>query len=100
MHCSFPSVVQEDVAALKFIVVLWEEHKEEAAGAALGAAIPSCPVKSFSEVVGAGAAAKAAVGFKPYVAGPQDLATLVYTSGTTGERGRGNKEQTWFIVGV
>ncbi|KAG2429023.1 hypothetical protein HXX76_011265 [Chlamydomonas incerta] len=63
---------------LRFIVVLWGEPPAAAPGSSC------CPVLSYRQVLGAGAAARAAGRWQPVVAAPGDLATLVYTSGTTG----------------
>jgi hypothetical protein len=91
--------------ALKFAVVLWPEAAAKAKGraaadgaaaaaaaadalAALAAAAP-CPVASLQDVLAAGRAAReGGAPFQPYAAGRDDVATLVYTSGTTGEARR------------
>lgn len=59
------------------MVLLWGEVSPEYA-----AALP-CPVVTFAEVIRSGRAA--AAGWAPARVQPQDLATLVYTSGTTGQ---------------
>lgn len=70
--------MQEPAPELRFVVVLWGEVTPECA-----AALP-CPVVTFEEVLASGRAA-AAAGWAPARVQPQDLATLVYTSGTTGQ---------------
>ncbi|KAG2449926.1 hypothetical protein HYH02_000030 [Chlamydomonas schloesseri] len=87
---------------LRFIVVLWGEPPAPAAAAAAspsgnsgsgnvstGSSSSSngglrCPVLSYSQVLGAGAEARASGRWQPAAVSPGDLATLVYTSGTTG----------------
>ncbi|GLC36919.1 hypothetical protein PLESTB_000178300 [Pleodorina starrii] len=64
--------------ALRFVVLLWGEA-DPAHAAEL-----ACPVLSYSAVLRSGEAARGAGGFTPAAVSPQDLATLVYTSGTTG----------------
>ena len=59
---------------LKFVIVLWGEASDRCTSAL------DCPVLSFHELL-----AKAAQSsFSPPALRPDDLATLVYTSGTTG----------------
>ncbi|KAG2495193.1 hypothetical protein HYH03_006799 [Edaphochlamys debaryana] len=64
--------------AMRFVVLLWGEPTP-AQAAALG-----CPVLPYAEVLGRGVQRRLAGGFRPADVRPQDLATLVYTSGTTG----------------
>lgn len=61
--------------AVRFVVLLWGEPSADAT-AALGPA-----VHSFAGVLARGAEAA----FRPVEVGGEDLATLVYTSGTTGQ---------------
>ena len=77
---------QEDAPALKFITVPWPKAGD---GLEAAAAAAPCPVLPFDGVLAAGRAARTegGAGFAPHPADAQDLATLVYTSGTTGERG-------------
>lgn len=69
--------MQESAPELRFVVVLWGEVSPECA-----AALP-CPVVSFEEVLHSGRAS--AGSWDPARVLPQDLASLVYTSGTTGQ---------------
>ncbi len=75
---------------LKFIAVIWPGAKDNAAAAADAAALAAaaaqapCPVVGYEELLSHGRAARAEAAFEPHAAVPGDLATLVYTSGTTG----------------
>lgn len=71
-----PSLPQPLSSAIRFVVVLWGEPSEEA-HCQLG-----CPVLTFQEVLSKGEAAGGA--FRAPAVGGSDIATLVYTSGTTG----------------
>ncbi|GFR52122.1 hypothetical protein Agub_g14636 [Astrephomene gubernaculifera] len=66
------------LAALRFVVVLWGETTP-----AQTEGLP-CPVLSYSSVLESGAAVRRSGGFTPADVAPGDLASLVYTSGTTG----------------
>ncbi|KXZ51078.1 hypothetical protein GPECTOR_14g62 [Gonium pectorale] len=66
------------LAELRFVVQLWGQPNT-ARAAALG-----CPVLSYDAVLRAGREARSAGAFSPPQVSPGDLATLVYTSGTTG----------------
>lgn len=70
-------------AGLKFIVTLWGD--DAAAAAAEQAGQLPCPVLSFDQLLAAGRAARGASSFAPVPLGANDVATLVYTSGTTGQ---------------
>ncbi|KAI8477469.1 MAG: hypothetical protein J3K34DRAFT_2620 [Monoraphidium minutum] len=76
-----PALTQEGAPALKFVAVLWPKDGDDLPAAAAAA---RCAVLPFGGVLGAGRALRGGAGFVPHVAGPQELATLVYTSGTTG----------------
>ncbi|GIL51023.1 hypothetical protein Vafri_6984 [Volvox africanus] len=64
--------------SLRFVVLLWGEC-DPAHSSAVG-----CPVLSYNMVLQNGVAARQSGNFVPAVVAPEDLATLVYTSGTTG----------------
>ncbi|GFR52124.1 hypothetical protein Agub_g14639 [Astrephomene gubernaculifera] len=66
------------LAALRFVVVLWGEVTPAQTEGL------RCPVLSYSSVLENGAAVRRSGGFKPADVAPGDLASLVYTSGTTG----------------
>ncbi|PNH06111.1 putative acyl-activating enzyme 16, chloroplastic [Tetrabaena socialis] len=68
------------LSALRFIVLLYGDPTP-AHAAALP---PRCPLLPYAAVLAEGAAVRAAGGFRPVAVAPGDLATLVYTSGTTG----------------
>ncbi|EFJ49638.1 hypothetical protein VOLCADRAFT_120723 [Volvox carteri f. nagariensis] len=64
--------------ALRFVVLLWGEA-EPAHVSSL-----TCPLLSYNDVLRRGEASLKAGSFSPAEVSPDDLATLVYTSGTTG----------------
>ncbi len=79
MHFSMPRCLSAQVAPseLRFVVLLWGD-----VSAAASAALP-CQVLAFEDVLQLGRATRHAWRQAP-VQG-SDLATLVYTSGTTGQ---------------
>lgn len=79
-----PLLPPETAAALLFVVVLWPEGDGGGAGVAGAAGLPACPVLSFEEVLCRGQRRMASGGWRPAGVAADDLATLVYTSGTTG----------------
>lgn len=68
--------------SLRFVVLLWGET-DPAHATAL-----DCPLLSYKAVLRNGDAAFQEGSFVSATVSPGDLATLVYTSGTTGETGR------------
>lgn len=64
--------------SLKFVVVLWGQPSPKEAEAL------NCPALSFSAVVEKGKQNLTSFEAQPARIAPSDLATLVYTSGTTG----------------
>lgn len=83
------------LAGLRFVVVLWGGPVAASSGSSGIAgpqqqqqqrqeAVPGLPVFSHEEVVVRGHAHREQQGFAPVAVSPDDLATLVYTSGTTG----------------
>lgn len=81
-----PALQQEGAPSLSFIAVLWPGKDWEGGGTVSGAAGGSIPVLSFDEVqeLGRRLRGDGGGGFKPHAPTPQEVATLVYTSGTTG----------------
>eukprot|EP00227_Mantoniella_beaufortii_P006121 CAMPEP_0197614096 /NCGR_PEP_ID=MMETSP1326-20131121/59352_1 /TAXON_ID=1155430 /ORGANISM="Genus nov. species nov., Strain RCC2288" /LENGTH=848 /DNA_ID=CAMNT_0043182965 /DNA_START=77 /DNA_END=2624 /DNA_ORIENTATION=+ len=94
-HSNVTSLVVDNVAVLRevarllspeakaqicLVVILWGDCPS-AVDARLATQL-SCPVLSFDDLIAAGAAAKEAA--TPPAVQPTDLATVVYTSGTTG----------------
>ena len=64
-----------ELPAIRFAVVLWGDRADAPAGLPAG-----LPVYTFDEAMAVGAAAAG----RPVAVAPDDLATIVYTSGTTG----------------
>ena len=73
----FGICLQVTPSELRFVVLLWGD-----VSAAAAASLP-CPVLSFDDVLRLGRAARHA--WSPAPVRSSDLATLVYTSGTTGQ---------------
>lgn len=71
-----PILLQPLADSIRFVVVLWGEPSEEARRRL------ACPALRFEEVLERGRAA--AAGFQPASTTREQVATLVYTSGTTG----------------
>lgn len=83
-HALTPTAQGPSCPALKFVVVLWGSAEElEAERTSLGLA-PTLPLHTFEGVLSQGQAARSGSGFRPAPGCGSDLATLVYTSGTTG----------------
>lgn len=74
----------EAAAALKFVVVMWDQPTAEET-AALSAA--GLPVHTFDAVLELGKRSMATRPFEMVPCAVSDLATLCYTSGTTGGHG-------------
>eukprot|EP00878_Enallax_costatus_P036567 GHUV01041074.1.p1 GENE.GHUV01041074.1~~GHUV01041074.1.p1 ORF type:complete len:511 (+),score=205.18 GHUV01041074.1:480-2012(+) len=91
-----PSLVQSGQAQqLKFIALLWDDEahssKNGSTGSSNGEAglleqlsAAGVPVLDYAAVISAGSNLRAVGPFQPAAVGRQTLATLVYTSGTTG----------------
>eukprot|EP00878_Enallax_costatus_P046132 GHUV01055744.1.p1 GENE.GHUV01055744.1~~GHUV01055744.1.p1 ORF type:complete len:214 (+),score=101.05 GHUV01055744.1:480-1121(+) len=92
-----PSLVQSGQAQqLKFIALLWDDEahssKNGSTGSSNGEAglleqlsAAGVPVLDYAAVISAGSNLRAVGPFQPAAVGRQTLATLVYTSGTTGQ---------------
>jgi acyl-CoA synthetase (AMP-forming)/AMP-acid ligase II len=87
--------------ALRFVVILWgdqqgssngssrpttptSQQQSEHPSAATAADAPACPVLTYQQVLAQGVQARRGTEFQPHHSRRSDLATLVYTSGTTG----------------
>ncbi|GBF88603.1 long-chain-fatty-acid-ligase [Raphidocelis subcapitata] len=79
-----PVLASDAAPRLRFVAVLWPHQGQQ-----LPRQLPGqgCPVLGFEELLARGSGARAAgdgAPFQPHAAGRDDVATLVYTSGTTG----------------
>lgn len=90
-----PSLVQSGQAQqLKFIALLWDDKAHSSRNGSNGSSTREAalqqlsaagvPVLDYTAVISAGSNLRAVGPFQPAAVGRQTLATMVYTSGTTG----------------
>jgi len=81
-----PALVREGAASLRFVVVLWGSRADvDAVSESSGLKAAGVKLVTYDEALAAGGAQlSGGAAFEPAVVGRSDMATLVYTSGTTG----------------